>query len=62
MTRKPSGVLMFLFGFVYLYCKGWHKAAFVHFLMCFFMLGTFWIVIPFYATKFVNFFEDLSST
>ncbi|WP_183406083.1 hypothetical protein [Burkholderia pseudomallei] len=52
-------MLLFLFGFFYLYYKGWHKAALVHAFLCVCLMGTFWIAIPFYATKFVNFFEEL---
>lgn len=58
-TREVSCPFLFFFGFFYLYYKGWHKAAIVHALLCFCLIGTFWIAIPFYATKFVNFFEDL---
>ncbi|WP_431226620.1 hypothetical protein [Burkholderia contaminans] len=54
-----SALFLFLFGFVYLYCKGWHKAALVHAVLCFCLMGTFWIAIPFYAMKFVNFCEEL---
>lgn len=57
--RKVSGPFLFLFGFFYLYYKGWHKAALAHAVLCFCLMGTFWIAIPFYATKFVNFFEEL---
>ncbi|KGW92065.1 hypothetical protein Y048_4554 [Burkholderia pseudomallei MSHR456] len=57
--REVSGLLLFLFGFVYLYYKGWYKSALVHALLCFSLMGTFWIAIPFYATKFVNFCEEL---
>ena len=58
-NREVSCVFLFLFGFFYLQYKGWYKAAIVHALLCFCLMGTFWIAIPFYATKFVNFFEDL---
>ncbi len=57
--REVSALFLFLFGFVYLYCKGWHKAALVHAVLCFCLMGTFWIAIPFYAMKFVNFCEEL---
>lgn len=57
--QKVSGLLLFLYGFFYLYYKGWHKAALVHAFLCFCLMGTFWIAIPFYATKFVNFSEEL---
>lgn len=56
---KVSGIYLFLFGFFYLYYKGWFKAALVHALLCFCLMGTFWIAIPFYAKKFVDFFEGL---
>lgn len=58
-SREVSGVFLFLFGFFYLQYKGWYKAAIVHALLCFFLMDTFWITIPFYETKFVNFFEEL---
>jgi hypothetical protein len=58
--REVSGVFLFLFGFLYLQYKGWYKAAIVHALLCFCLIGAFWFAVPFYATKFVNFFEDPS--
>lgn len=57
--RQVSGVFLFLFGFFYLQYKGWYKAAIVHALLCFCLMGTFWIAIPFYAEKFVDFTEGL---
>lgn len=54
-----SGLYLLLFGFFYLYYKGWRKAGAVHMFLCLFLMGTFWIAIPFYATRFVNTFEDL---
>jgi hypothetical protein len=59
MNRKPSRILLLLFGFFYLQYKGWYKAALVHAILTFILMGTFWIVIPFYAMQFVNTFEDL---
>jgi hypothetical protein len=58
-NREVSGVFLFLFGFFYLQYKGWYKAAIVHALLCFCLMGTFWIAIPFYAEKFVDFTEGL---
>ena len=58
-AREVSALFLLLFGFVYLYYKGWHKAALVHAVLCFCLMGTFWIAIPFYATNFVNFCEEL---
>ncbi|MGF6761430.1 ABC-type multidrug transport system permease subunit [Paraburkholderia sp. GAS33] len=52
--REVSGLFLFLFGFFYLQYKGWYKAAIVHALLCFCLMGTFWIAIPFYAKKFVD--------
>lgn len=57
--RDVSGLYLFLFGFFYLYYKGWSKAASVHFLLCIFMMGTLWIAIPFRAKQFVDYCEDL---
>jgi len=33
--REVSGVLLFLFGFLYLFFKGWFKAGLVYMLICF---------------------------
>ncbi|SDB85810.1 hypothetical protein SAMN05421548_101365 [Paraburkholderia lycopersici] len=54
-----SGLYLLLFGFFYLKYKGWHRAALAHFLMCFFMMGTMWLALPFYAKRFVDYFEEL---
>jgi ABC-type multidrug transport system permease subunit len=60
--REVSGVFLFLFGFFYLQYKGWYKAAIVHALLCFCLMGTFWFAIPFYAKKFVDSVEGLTTT
>lgn len=57
--RDVSGLYLFLFGFLYLRYKGWHRAAIAHFLMCVFMMGTLWLALPFYAKRFVDYFEEL---
>jgi predicted amidophosphoribosyltransferase len=60
--RDVSGVFLFLFGFFYLQYKGWYKAAIIHALLCFCLMGTFWFAIPFYAKKFVDSAEGLTTT
>lgn len=58
-ARDVSGLYLLLFGFFYLKYKGWHRAALAHFLMCFFMMGTMWLALPFFAKRFVDYFEEL---
>jgi len=58
--REVSGVLLFLFGFLYLFFKGWFKAGLVYMLICFVSFGAAWLIMPLFAKKFVDSIEGAS--
>jgi len=58
--REVSGILMFLFGFLYLFVKGWFKAGIVYILICFISAGIGWFIMPFFAKKFVGWIEGVA--
>jgi hypothetical protein len=57
--RDVSGVLLFLFGFLYLFFKGWFKAGLVYILIVCVSMGIGWFIMPFLAKKFVDAIEGV---
>lgn len=54
MTREVNALWVFLFGCFYLLYKGWVKAAIFSFLLAAFTCGFSWVILPFFAQRFVD--------
>ena len=50
--------MTFLFGCIYLLIKGWYKSAAVALVLAIVTGGLAWLVIPFFAQKFVDGIEN----
>lgn len=56
-SREVSALMTFLFGGVYFLFKGWFKAGIAALVISFFTGFIAWLIIPFFAKKFVDSFE-----
>ncbi len=52
-----STLWTFLFGFIYFMYKGWFKAAIVHIVLVVLTAGLWWLLVLFFAQKFVDAIE-----
>ncbi|WP_415774668.1 hypothetical protein [Paraburkholderia sp. J11-2] len=53
-TRDVSALWTFVFGFFYFLAKGWIKSAVVALILAACTFGVTWLVIPFFAQRFVD--------
>lgn len=56
-TQEVSPVMTFFFGCIYFLIKGWPVSALVALILAIVTSGISWVILPFFAEKFVNFFD-----
>ena len=56
-AKEVSPVMTFFFGCIYFMVKGWYLAALVALILAVVTQGISWLVIPFFAKRFVDFFD-----